>query len=174
MVRPAGARLPRFPLVAIAMACALVVRSPAFLRAHPLHTTISELSFRPATKEVRMAIRVFADDLSSAIVKRRGGRPQVNHVVADSDVLAYVRSTVTVVGTDGRALALASCGNRPMNDLLVLCFTAVAPGGPSTLRLRQGMLLELYDDQVNVVQTTYGRRRHSLLFTRSSATQALP
>lgn len=148
--------------------------SPSRGAAHPLHTTITELTFDASTKAVRLSIRVFSDDLAEGIRKRTGVPTAAGDSVTDAAALAYVRATVSLVARDRRPLPLASCGSRSVNDLRVLCILATAPAGPSTLRLRQGMLLEVYDDQVNVVQTLYGGRRRSLLFTRSSPAQALP
>lgn len=156
------------------MAGAFVVLSPQMLGAHPLHTTISELTFDPEAKAIRLSIRVFNEDLAAAIAQRTGVVRHSKNVVADAAAAAYVRATVSVVGQNGRPLMLTSCGSRMMNDVLVVCVSAPAATGPSKLRLRQGMLVELYDDQVNVVQTQYGGRRHSMLFTRSSAAQTLP
>lgn len=169
-------RIGRLPLWlwTVMIASAFIARSPGLLNAHPLHTTISELTFDPASKAMRLSIRVFNEDLAAAIAKRSGASIQPKGAVADSAALSYVRKTISLVDQSGRALILTSCGSRPLNDLLVLCITTTATTGPSTLRLRQGMLVELYDDQVNVVQTRYGGRRRSLLFTRSSAAQGLP
>ena len=162
-------------LFAMAAACALAGWSPSsFDAVHPLHTTITELTFDPSTKALRLSIRVFSDDLAEAIRKRNVAMTHAGDSVTDAAALAYVRGTIRLVARDGRSLPLSSCGSRSVNDLRLLCVAATAPASPSTLRLHQGMLLELYDDQVNVVQTLYGSRRRSLLFTRSSGARELP
>lgn len=162
-------------LLLIAAASAVVAWSrPSRHAAHPLHTTITELTFDPRTKALRLSIRVFSDDLADGIRRRSGAMTPAGDSITDAAALAYVRGTIRLVARDGRPLLLTSCGSRSVNDLKLLCIMATAPAGPSTLRLHQGMLLELYDDQVNVVQTLYGGRRRSLLFTRSSGARELP
>lgn len=162
-------------LLMIAAVCAVVAWSrPSRDVAHPLHTTITELTFDPRTKALRLSIRVFSDDLAEGIRRGSGAMTPAADAVTDAAVLAYVRGTVSLLARDGRRLPLTSCGSRSLNDLALLCLEANAQAGPSTLRLRQGMLLELYGDQVNVVQTLYGPRRRSLLFTRSTSVQQLP
>lgn len=165
----------RHLLLAMAGACVFTGwTSPAPEAAHPLHTTITELTFDASTKRVRLSIRVFSDDLAQGIRTQRGSRAPATDSITDAAAFAYARATISLVGRDRRPLPLASCGSRAIQDLTLLCITARAPAGPSALRLHHGMLLELFDDQVNVVQTMYGDRRRSLLFTRSSRARELP
>ncbi len=122
------------------------------LNAHPLHTTMTELTEDRAHGVVRATIRVFADDFGKA----RGQKTE----------LAYVTSAFGFSDRNGRQLALRSCGTRSTGELLWICVEASSAEGLAALQVRNGMLSDLFDDQVNVVQGNVGGGRRSLLFTR--------
>jgi len=136
----------------------------AALVAHPLHTTLTELRYREADRVVEVTVRAFADDVRAAL-----GRE-----VTDSAAFGYLRSTFTLADRAGRPLRVAWCGLRRTDDLLWLCLRAAAPDGTTGLRIRAGLLFDLYDDQINIVQVSKSGRRAVLLFTRGDAPKALP
>jgi hypothetical protein len=134
------------------------------LTAHPLHTTLTEISYRDADRSVEVSVRAFADDFHAAV-----GRD-----LTDSSAFAYLASVLTLSDRSGHVLRLAWCGLRQTGDLLWLCLRASAPEGLSGLRVQARLLFERYPDQINIVQASYGRRRASLLFSRGDLAKALP
>ena len=135
--------------------------------AHPLHSTITELVLDPGRGTVRATIRVFADDLRSAVLRMAPGRSlPPNGPAWDAAVLAYATSVVSLRSARGEALALRSCGTRRMGDLLWLCLEGQVARDAGVLQVRNAMLCELFEDQVNVVQGAVGGTRRSLLFVR--------
>jgi hypothetical protein len=129
------------------------------LGAHPLHTTMTELTEDRAAGVVRATIRVFADDFTKA----KGTAPE----------LTYVSSVFTFIDRSGRPLALRSCGTRRTAELLWICVEAASTEGLAALRVRNAMLSDLFDDQVNVVQGMIGGARRSLLFTKGDRPKPL-
>jgi len=125
------------------------------LATHPLHTTLTQVSYSDRDRTLELTVRAFADDFRAAL---KGGD------VTDSAAAAYLRSTVTLFDRSGRALATTWCGLRRVGDAFLLCFRASAPEGPKGLRVRVAILFERYSDQINIVQPTVGGRRTTLLF----------
>jgi hypothetical protein len=129
------------------------------LSAHPLHTTITELTEDRSHGVVRATIRVFADDFGKA----KGIKPELD----------YVMSKFSFSDRAGRPLPLRSCGTRSLGELLWICVEAASAEGLAPLRVYNGMLSDLFDDQVNVVQGTVGGARRSVLFTKGDRAKAL-
>ena len=148
---------------AIAVACALPAQR-AF--AHPLHTTLTELTEDRTRGVVRATVRVFADDFGTSLnhfarTTATPLSPQWN-----AAAFAYV-SSVTSFGTrQGAALPLRSCGVTRSADVLWICVESAAPPGLASVMFRNTILCDQFEDQVNVVQATYAGSRHSLMFTR--------
>ena len=129
------------------------------LNAHPLHTTITELVEDRPHGVVRATIRVFADDFGKA----RGNKPELD----------YVMSKFSLTDRAGRSLPLRSCGTRSTGELLWICVEATSADGLAVLKVHNGMLSDLFDDQVNVVQGTVGGARRSLLFIKGDLAKPL-
>lgn len=149
----------------------------ALVGAHPLHTSLAEMVYDPAAKEMRISIRVFVDDLTKAssayAAAHRTTRVTSLPLVPDAAIIEYVRASFTVVDRGGHPLALASCGNKPVGDLMWVCLRTRTPAGPVGLRVTHKVLFDLYADQINIVQAAYGGKRISLLFTRGDGYKQL-
>ncbi len=140
---------------------------------HPLHTTLTELSYRAADGTVEVSVRAFADDFRMAAARYAGvGAPGGD--LPESTAFAYLAATLTLTGPEGRPVALSSCGVRRTGDLVWLCLRGSAPRGLAGVRVDVRLLCELYSDQINILQASYGGRRTSLLFARGDAARPLP
>ncbi len=135
---------------------------PLLLGAHPVHTSITQLAHEPATRTVAVTVRVFADDFTAA-----AGR-------GDSAAAAYVRPRLALTDRAGRPIPLRWERAEPAGDALVLRLRGHAPAGLAGVRVRQMLLCERFDDQVNIVQAAYGGRSATLLFTPGDDAKALP
>jgi hypothetical protein len=146
---------------------------------HPIHTTITTLTYDPVTAMAMAQIRAFADDLSHAVAQRAVALSIKGQVVsdpgADTGIIHYAESRFTIAGADGRPLPLKPCGVRSSADLRWICLQTKLPGGLSGVRVADALLTDLYVDQVNVVIAEDGRTgtRSSLLFTPGDKPKAV-
>ncbi|MEP7002188.1 MAG: DUF6702 family protein [bacterium] len=148
------------------VAMALLTLVPQLALAHPLHSTITELTEDRSRGVVRATIRVFADDFGTAVSRSTHGRAVPTGPQWDAAAFAYVASVFGFTDRAGHALPLRSCGTKRTGDLLWICVEATSGTGLSQLQVRNAVLCNLFDDQVNVVQAAVGSARRSLLFTR--------
>jgi hypothetical protein len=140
------------------------------LGAHPLHSTITELVEDRAHGVVRATIRVFADDFGTAVARMAKGRVSPASGAAwDAAVAAYSSAAFGLQDAQGRPIATRSCGVKRTGDLLWLCLEAPTTQPLATLRVRNAVLCDLFEDQVNVVQATVASERRSLLFVRGDS-----
>ncbi len=161
-------------MVARALALAVMLLAPTGIAsAHPLHTTITEVTENRANGTIRATIRVFADDFGTAVTRSLRGRAVKAGAAWDSAAVAYVASSFSLATRDGRPLALRSCGIRRTTELFWICVEAVSPQGLAPLTIRNRVLCDVWDDQVNVVQVVIGGARKSLLFTKGDGAKRL-
>ena len=156
-------------LASLPIALVVIAATARSLDAHPLHTSLAEIVYDPAAKEIRISIRVFIDDLtkaSTAYARSRKTSPQTMFV-------DYARSAFIVADRGGHPIALASCGSKPVGDLMWLCLRAPAPAGLGGMQVTHRVLFDLYSDQINIVQASYSGKRISLLFTRGDGLKRL-
>lgn len=161
-------------VAACGIALLATASAPRLASAHPLHSTMSELTEDRAHGVVRAMIRVFADDFGTAAERATRTRlPASLGASWDVAALNYVSTTFGFSDRSGRALPLRSCGTKRTADLLWICVEANSTDGLGALKVRNVMLSDLFDDQVNVVQASVGGARRSLLFTRGDRPKAI-
>ena len=131
---------------------------------HPIHTTLTDVVLDPTDRTMHLTIRAFADDFSAAVSKHaRKARP-ANFVVSDADIVAYVSSAVSVESASQHA-PLTWAGSRRAGDVVWVTFKLPSVRQLRGVKIASTLLFELYDDQVNIVQTTAEGRHRSMLFT---------
>jgi hypothetical protein len=134
---------------------------------HPMHTSVAELRYDGSTREARVTIRVYPDDLAGAV-------PGAQGAVADSALVRYVRARFALADQRGRPLRLEWQEVARAGDALVIRLRAAAPEGLEGARVAHLLLHERFGDQVNVVRATYGRRTVTLLFVPGDGPKRLP
>jgi uncharacterized protein DUF6702 len=138
---------------------AVVIACLVWCLAHPIHTTLANVTYDRASGQVTAMVRAFATDIDRAVAKR-----------PNTDVAEYVRSAITLLDRTGHPMPLAWCGSRREADVLWLCVRAPAAQGMSGMMLADRMLFEVFDDQVNIVMTD----GTSFLFTKGDPPRRLP
>jgi hypothetical protein len=151
----------------------LSILAPRSAHTHPLHSTITELTEDRARGVVRATIRVFADDFGTAVSRSLRGRALSAGPQLDTASLAYVASAFGFLDRTGHVLQMRSCGTRRTADLLWICVEATTDLSLDALEVRNALLCNLFDDQVNVVQGAVGGARRSVLFTRGDRSKPL-
>jgi hypothetical protein len=158
--------------LALAVSLASLLVGARAANAHPLHTTLVQLTYDERTHVLEGSIRVFAGDFAVAIAKHAGAKAPDDDRVADAEAFQYVTNTLRFLDANGGAMPLSWCGSRRSGDVLWLCVRASSVAPPNTLKLSDQMLCELFDDQINIVQTVAGAKRASMLFTKGDGAKS--
>lgn len=133
------------------------------LAAHPMHTSVAELTEQASTHSVVVTLRVFADDFGMVAPGGLGDAAK-----------AYVRTHFELRRPTGQQVALRWDGASRAGDVVQIRLRAELRAGLSGTRVRATLLCERFPDEVNIVRATYGGRTASLLFTRGDQAKALP
>lgn len=138
--------------------------------AHKFHVTNSQIEFNAATQSVEIIIRVFADDFENALSKHAGrsvkpdtsnnGRSQANANL----ILGYLNQNFVLRNKAGRPVKLSWVGLEAQADMYWLFVEGKIPGGISGAQLRNRIHCELFDDQVNVVNTKLPGKQFGHMF----------
>jgi hypothetical protein len=147
---------------------ALLALALAGGRAHPMHTTVTEVVQEDARGDVSIQVRVYVDDLEAAVSRPAGTS------AADSALARYLRATFALADRTGRPVRLTWAGAEPTGDVILLRLRGEVPGGLAGARVTSLVLCERFEDQVNVVRAEYAGRTTTLLFTRGETAKALP
>lgn len=141
--------------------------------AHPMHSTLAEVVQDPARGTLRATIRVFADDFGVVLTRHSRATLAGAGPAWDEAATRYAASAFGVRDGRGRVLALHSCGIRRAGGVIWICLATDAVASSEGLQVRDAILCELYDDQVNLVQGHIGGARRTVLFVRGDGYKAL-
>ena len=162
---------------------ALLALALAGGRAHPMHTTVTEVVQEDSRGHVSIEVRVYVDDLRAAVpppdgtagaYPARADSTAAGSAAADSAVARYLRATFALADRTGRPVRLTWVGAEPTGDVILLRLRGDVPGGLAGARVTSLVLCERFEDQVNVVRAEYAGRAATLLFTRGGTAKALP
>ncbi len=156
-----------------ALALLLALCIPRGAKAHPIHTTLSELATQP-DGSLTLRIRTFADDFSAAVARYVKRKAAADYAVPDSDATRYVENVVQIVESDGRPVRLRFVSQRRAGDAVFLELRADTPHRLTGAKVLIVMLFEVHADQVNIVQASYGAVHHTTLFSRGDGAKKLP
>lgn len=134
---------------------------------HPMHASVTEISYDAGSRTAAIRIRLFADDFAAA-VGADSGAP------ADSAMSRYVRASFTLADRSGRALPIQWLGAESAGDVVLLRLRVRAPDGLAQAKVLNALLADRFADQVNMVRALYDGRAATLLFTRGEPAKALP
>ena len=140
------------------------------LARHTYHSSILELRLNPNQPQVELALKVFTDDLENALSK---GRPQ--HLsLQDPRALpladAYLREHLELAlpYTSSRQprlpLTVQFVGMQAEKDAYWLYAKAALPRAATAVWLRNTVLLDLFSDQMNIVNAEGNGQKVSELY----------
>lgn len=171
--RRAAGGAARAVLARALLSALLLGGTPGLLHAHPIHTTLSEISIG-AGGAVRVLVRTFADDFSTAVSRFARTPARADHAVPDAAAARYVAAAFTLTDARGRPLPLTLVAQRRTGDVVWLELTANA-AALAGARVRNAMLFDVHPDQVNIVKATYRPAgAYTTLFSRGDGAKALP
>lgn len=158
-------------ILSLSLVC--IVSAPVAL-AHKYHTSVTRLEYNAEERSVEITIQTFADDLEDILSKRAGKSVRLD-ASKDVDRLAfdYVRSVIELKGRNGSS-ELQWVGMEAKGGTVWLYVLAKMPEGLSKAFVRNSLLFDLFEDQVNIVNVWYDTLKTSLVFKRGDNLQEIP
>ena len=153
-------------LVALAAALLLFPLAGAGPALHAYHSTITELRYNAAKKQLEISVKVFTDDFEKALSQGQPTHVNLTDAAPRPLVLAtaYMQRTLQVSTPAGAPLPLQVLGMQAENDGYWFYCKVTLPGPMSAVKLRQAMLLEAFGDQMNIVNIEANGQKQSTLF----------
>lgn len=144
------------------------------VEAHKFHVSVSQVEFDRASQSARIMIRVFADDLENAIIQHSKRQVKIQGASAIATnreigelIHAYLREKLELRNKAGRTIRLSWAGLEAQSDVVWLYVEGKVPGGLVGAQLRNRLFCELFEDQVNIVNTKHQQQTIGLMFEPS-------
>ena len=137
---------------------------------HKFHVSVTQIEYNPKEQSAEITIRVFADDLETALSQHAKRAVKLDPATANKDkqvgetVLAYLRRAFELKSKTGRPVKLSWVGMEWQADMFWLYVGGKLPNGLEGAQLRNKVFQELFEDQVNIVNSKIDGKQIGLMF----------
>ena len=144
---------------------------------HDFHTSLTQMQFEAKAQTVEVSIRMFTDDLETALTRENGGKPVRFGGPAKVDQLLekYVRKHFIVADAQRKQRTWTYLGYEQEADAHWV-YLEMPASGANTFRnivIKQDILMELFEDQVNLINIQYNQQKKTLVFRNNQPVQAV-
>jgi hypothetical protein len=138
---------------------------------HEFYVSLTELRYNPDSSRLEVSMRIFPDDLDRALQASYGVEThlatQLEPAEADSLLDHYLRLHFRVE-VNGEAVAFSYLGKEPEANA-IWCYLESDPiNHPYSLNIRNTILMDKFEDQVNIIQAYAWNWNKGILLTRST------
>ncbi|SKA76370.1 hypothetical protein SAMN02745166_00159 [Prosthecobacter debontii] len=168
------------------MFCILWVVSfvnPTSLQAHDLHQSTGEMEWNAETQKWEVSLTVFVNDIELALIRRFEKLLFLEKTPAaefDTAVLTYLTTTFIVTDAEGIPAKIEWVGRELESEstkrgdpTLVLYFQIALPQ-PQGLHVKNAVLHELFEDQINLLRCRRGSAEKQMMFKRQGGAILYP
>ena len=143
---------------------------------HKIHVSIAQLEYNQKSQSVEITLRVYTDDLENAVSQHSKRPVKIDPATANKDkrvgeaILAYVRNSLELKSKSGSLVKLNWVRMEWQVDMYWLYLEGRLPGasgnsnGLDGAQLRNKIFCDLFDDQVNIVNTKIHEKQVGLMF----------
>lgn len=129
---------------------------------HPFHVSVCEVYHNPKTNSLEISMKIFIDDLELALQNQ--GNDQFR-LVDSNDNNAHLKNYITKqfkINIDSKAVALEFVGYEFEDDVILCYFEANKIKQIQEIEIHNGIIMEVYDDQINLTHFQYKDEMKSL------------
>lgn len=144
---------------------------------HPIHVSVCDMEFDQKDQEIKMTMRIFIDDLEKELRAETGEeRMDVlnppEKYSTDSLFSTYLTKHLTVK-INGKPVSYHYLGHE-VEDASVYCYMLIRQT-PSlkTVQVFNDILMDAFDDQVNLVHVEVEEETHTMMFKGDKKTDQL-
>jgi hypothetical protein len=140
----------------------------AVLTFHPIHVSVTEITFDEKEKELEIIARIFLDDLETSI-RKANNQPELKlpGPSANQLVWKYLEPRFRV-SLDGQQQKIKYLGHEIEGDAILCYIQASNVKKWNEIEVMNSMITELYDDQSNLVHVTVKDKVKSLRLMRDN------
>ncbi len=135
---------------------------------HDFHSSITELEFNTASGKYEVAIRVFTDDLETAInAQHKGAKLVVDKGTgADVHIGSYMQKAFTIMDKGQKPRPASFIGKELDGEVTWVYMEVEGVTNPQEIIIFNAILIDTFEDQKNIVNCKIKGAKKSFLFDR--------
>ena len=145
-------------------------QTPAAPPLHEFHTSIAEIEYNTKSKAFEVSLRVFIDDFEKAI----GTTILQEHSAAYNPmIMKYLRQKFYLMNRRGKKKEMSLIGKEFKVDAMWLYIEIPYRESLRKAKFNNSILMEHFDDQVNILNLNYKGKKESFIFRKSNPIEAI-
>ena len=141
----------------------------SFTPVHKFYVSVTEIELNPKTQSLQIISRVFTDDLENVLRQRYnddlrlGKGSEANNV--NKVITNYILQKLKI-SLDGKSYDLKFIGKEYDNDMTVFYIEVENVKSFQNIKIMNGLLTDLFEDQKNLVHVEYKEKTKSLILAK--------
>jgi hypothetical protein len=147
-----------------------------FMGAHPIHVSVADVEFVPEKQELQIIVRIFTDDLEKQI-RQESGEPKLDILKPDigmssDEIFEGYLNKHLAFRVNGKDYAFEYLGYQVEMGSVISYLLISNVNRLNELEVRNDILLDTYDDQVNLLHVSIGGEIRTMKFIRGEENQS--
>lgn len=152
--------------------CVCLILCSSARPAHDFHASVTQMQYNPKERAFEISIRVFTDDLEKALSEMAGAKVSLGPDGKNDPLIEkYIRTHFAHISPAKQPKPFQYVGHEAEADAnwlyLEMPYAEPFQGG----LLKQNVLMELFDDQVNMVNIKYQDQKKTFVFRKNQPIQ---
>ncbi len=147
---------------------------------HDFHTSIADVEYNAKNKTFEVILRVFSDDLEDDILRTMGKKiilKMGKDKTPDATLAKYLEKYFILKNRKTNSLTINYIARETNAESTLIYFEMltkdVGKEIPKNMFLRNNVMIELFSDQVNIVNLAFQDKKTTLMFRRGDAEKAI-
>lgn len=133
---------------------------------HAFHTSLTEMRYNAKSKGFEVSVRVFTDDLEKVLSHDNQNKKIIveNNDKNDALVEQYVKKHFMLINAKNQLKAIQYIGKEKEGDATWIYLELPMNEALSGLRLKNDVLIDMFEDQTNIVNIFVKEEKKSFIF----------
>ncbi len=143
---------------------------------HKFYVSIYQINYNQKNKRIEITSRIFVDDLNTVLFKKYNQKTHLGEVLESQEDLELMKKYLLdniSIKINGQKKALNFLSKEMENNVLIGYYNIKNISSIKTFEIQNTSLLELNPDQQNIIQTTFYKKKETLLLTPSTTVGVL-
>lgn len=159
-------------LTTLLLSLSLVASTPQ--PPHEFHTSIAEIEYNHKSRAFEVSLRVFIDDFEKALGNLSGKKETLDesnkhHAL----IMKYIKQRFFITNRRGKQKEMTLIGKEFKTDAVWLYIEIPFRESLRKAKFTNSLLMEHFNDQVNIINLKYKGKKESFLFKKESQVQAI-
>ena len=147
------------------------------LSAHEYHASVTNMQYDPKERVFEVSVRMFTDDLEKTLTKENDGQRVIfeKKYEKNNDLLLekYVRKHFAIQNSQKQRKPFNYVGHETEAEAQWIYLELPYPEPFRGVTLQQSVLLDMFDDQVNLLTVNYNEQKKTFLFKKNQTVQEI-